>query len=310
MPEPTLEQKTTDDDSLKHLRAAFRGRRKFPAISVRQIHGHHILGARALLTVALIVALLLIRHSYIRENEALREQLAASRSSSGPSQPAAQKLHVDAATSAVSEAPRAPTKVGNDEIVIPKQLISDGSERDDAFFGPKDAHVVLMLFSDFTCERCKSFNLNTLPKLKSEFADDGSVQIIYRDLPLQPEGTAQLAAQLAHCAGEQGAYWSAFDLLSHTELLSPSDVLQASGKLKGVDQKRLSQCVQSKRYSSEVEKDRAQALELGAKGAPGLFIARRDGEKLQGVFIRGAQPYPVIRSEILRIVEEMKNNAT
>jgi protein-disulfide isomerase len=271
------------------------------------------LSSPLVLGLALFAGIVLFGRYLQNENAKLRERLVASELTSRRLQSSVQQLTLETSqqqnTARVSadQSKKSETNAGPSNAAISEQTLeSDGSEKDDAFLGPKDAPVVVMLFSDYLCNKCREFHRQTLPKLKSEFADTGKVKIIYRDLPLQAEGLATAAAQFAQCVGEQGKYWDAFAQLSTTTLTTPEDLDALASSFPGLDTRRLQLCSKGSRYTSEIAKDRAQGIALGASGAPDLYVARNTGgENFHGVFIRGAQPYPVIQEEILKVLQSV-----
>ena len=185
--------------------------------------------------------------------------------------------------------------------IVPQRFEPDGSHLDDPFLGPRDAKTIVMAFGNFQCRPCRTFFDETFPQLKSEFADSDRVKVIFRDFPLRTNPQAMKASTLAHCAGEQGAYWKMFDLLfQERERVDAGEFEALAQLLDNVDTDRLKQCAGSARYERELQKDIAEAVRLGARGAPGFFVGRQEeqGDAYQGVFIRGAQPYAVIRAQI------------
>src|SRR5687768_2772680 len=53
---------------------------------------------------------------------------------------------------------------------------------DDPSFGPDDAVVTIVEFSDFYCQFCTRFANETLPQLQARYGD--SIRFVYRDLPI------------------------------------------------------------------------------------------------------------------------------
>lgn len=191
-----------------------------------------------------------------------------------------------------------------EEAISESNFTADGSHKNDPFLGPKDAEIVIMAFSDFQCRPCRQFFQVVFPKLKETFLDTNKVQFIFRDFPLETNTHAREAASLAHCAGEQGAYWKAHDaLFSEIEAIDFGEFNKIIEKL-SIDAEKLNKCLKSGRYNKEIDGDIKEGVNLGAKGAPGFFLGKRSGEdKYEGIFIRGAQPYAVLRDLIERIVD-------
>jgi protein-disulfide isomerase len=160
---------------------------------------------------------------------------------------------------------------------------------DDPAWGPEDAPVVMVEFSDFQCPFCGRFHQETYPRIREVYGD--RIRFVYRDLPLpQIHPDAILAAQAAECADEQGAFWPYHDLLfsnqqdlSRTALGSYATQLELSIEV-------FNQCLDTERYQQEVSSDMQAADSYGIRGTPTFFINGRP--------IVGAQPFEVFAAVI------------
>ncbi len=143
--------------------------------------------------------------------------------------------------------------------------------------GDPKAPVVIIEFSDFQCPYCQSVQ----PTLKTLLAKyDGRVSLAYRDLPVRDiHPQAQLAAEAARCAGEQGKFWEYHDLLfaNQNKLDRPGLVDLAHG-LK-LEEKQFDSCLTSGKYQAQIEQDRQLGLRAGVAGTPGFFV---NGNLLSG----------------------------
>lgn len=192
-----------------------------------------------------------------------------------------------------------------EQAVSKASITSDGSYKNDPFLGPQNAKIVMMAFSDFQCRPCRQFFSMVFPEIKKDFIDTNKIKFIFRDFPLDTNIQAKEAASLASCAGEQGAYWKAHDLLfSNIEEIDRGNLNTVIEKL-GLDEKKLSRCIKSNRYLKEIEGDVKEGIKIGAKGAPGFFLGTiSDKGFFDGIFIRGAQPYPALKNLIERLTNE------
>ena len=160
---------------------------------------------------------------------------------------------------------------------------------DDPAWGPEDAPVVIVEFSDFQCPFCGRFHQETYPRIREVYGD--RIRFVYRDMPLpQIHPDAILAAQAAECADEQGAFWNYHDLLfsnqqdlSRTALGSYATQLELSIEV-------FNQCLDTERYQQEVSSDLQAADSYGIRGTPTFFINGRP--------IVGAQPFEVFAAVI------------
>src|SRR5207248_8644999 len=88
--------------------------------------------------------------------------------------------------------------------------------------GPDDAPVTLVEYGDFECPYCGQAE----PVVRALLADFGDLRYVWRHLPLADVHThAQLAAEAAEAAAEQGSFWEYHDLLfQHQDALTVRDL--------------------------------------------------------------------------------------
>jgi len=78
------------------------------------------------------------------------------------------------------------------------------------FLGDKDAPVLIIEYSSFTCPHCATFHTEILPKLKADYIDSGKVLLEYREVYF--DGPGLWAGLLARCQGNQ-KYFPMIDLI-------------------------------------------------------------------------------------------------
>lgn len=66
--------------------------------------------------------------------------------------------------------------------------------------GRDDAVVKIKIFSSFTCPHCANFHFQIIPKIKKQYIDNGKVQLIFIDFPL--DQAAFNASKLLHCVNK------------------------------------------------------------------------------------------------------------
>lgn len=193
--------------------------------------------------------------------------------------------------------------VESGEPIVSATLLPNSSQIDDPFIGPKDAEVIMMAFSEYQCAPCRRFYWDVFPELRKEFLDSGKIKFVFRDFPLKTNTNARPAAQLADCAGEQGYYWQMFEALYNSpEEVDSGNFYEIGKQVSAASQEELHSCMEKTIYNKEIDADIADGLSLGAGGAPGFFVGKKNEDgTFKGVFIRGAQPYGVIRNEIMKL---------
>jgi protein-disulfide isomerase len=159
---------------------------------------------------------------------------------------------------------------------------------DDTVIGDPNAPITLVEFSDFQCPYCARFFKTTLPLIEENYIKTGKVKWIYRDFPIGKHAQAELTAQTAECADEQGEFKQMHDLLfSEQETWAGNEdapkLMKEYAKKLGLDAKKFNECLDSKKYALEVRKDLVDGATSGISGTPGFFV--------NGKIISGAMPY-------------------
>jgi protein-disulfide isomerase len=174
-------------------------------------------------------------------------------------------------------------------VQIPEQVQRfDVPVDDDYIYGPEDAPITIVEFSDYECPYCKRWYDQVWLRLREEYPDE--IRLVYRDLPLPGHPNAIPSAEAANCAGEQDKYWQFHDLLFSDKYgLNAQAYLDYAGEL-GLDMEAFRQCVEERRYKEEVEADLAWASQLGVSSTPTFFI--------NGIPLVGAQPFEVFQQVI------------
>ena len=177
---------------------------------------------------------------------------------------------------------------------IPTGIASVNAEDlvdDDPVLGNKNAPLTIVEFSDFQCSFCARFRQQTFDQIKKEYVDAGKVKFVYRDFPLSSiHPMAQKAAEAAECADDQGKFWEYHDVIFEKQAsLSIASLKQWASEL-GLDTNDFNKCLDSGKYSSEVNKDSNDAQKAGGQGTP-FFIV---GE----VPVSGAQPFAAFQQAI------------
>src|SRR5580704_2305002 len=80
------------------------------------------------------------------------------------------------------------------------------------FAGDALPEATIQVFSDFQCPYCKMF-ATAVREIESKGIEGMNTKVEFRNFPLGFHPFAQLAAQAATAAGEQGKFWEMHDLL-------------------------------------------------------------------------------------------------
>lgn len=168
------------------------------------------------------------------------------------------------------EPSRARALLGTEEGIV--DLVPAVDVHRDHIRGPLDAPVTLVEFGDFECPYCGQAEA----VVRELLTDFGDVRYVWRHLPLNDvHPHAQLAAEAAEAAGEQGAYWEMHDmLLAHQGALRGADLLRYAEEL-GLDTDRFHKALRTHAHAPWVAEDVESADLSGVSGTPTFFVNGR-----------------------------------
>ncbi|MEU4193295.1 Na+/H+ antiporter NhaA [Kribbella sp. NPDC026611] len=143
--------------------------------------------------------------------------------------------------------------------------------------GPENASVTLVEYGDFECPYCGLAE----PVVRDLLRDD-DLRYVWRHLPLSDvHPRAQIAAEVAEAAGEQGAFWEMHDLLlANQDKLQPADLMGYARQL-GLDADRLHDDVKRHVAAARVAADVESADTSGVSGTPTFFV---NGQRHYGAY--------------------------
>jgi protein-disulfide isomerase len=160
--------------------------------------------------------------------------------------------------------------------------------------GKAGAKISVVEFSDFQCPFCKQFAPN-LRQIERDFGD--KVEVVYRQYPIPSlHPFAIKAAEASLCANEQGKFWELHDLMfAEQDRLGVSDLKEKARRL-GMNEKKFASCLDTGRYTEQVQHDMDEGKKAGVTGTPAVFV---NGVEIPG----GAVPYETISNYIQRMID-------
>ena len=192
----------------------------------------------------------------------------------------------------------------------PPVVVSNVSVDDDPTWGPTDAKVTVVEFSDFQCPYCSRFVTQTYAQLKQQY--EGKIRFVFRDFPLSTiHPWAEKGAEAAGCANEQGKFWEYHDAIFQNQtaitqtyttaaaaqpadanagLAAVVDTLKSTATDLGLDAAAFNQCLDSGTRAQEIQKDYQDGVSYGVQGTPAFYV--------NGLLISGAQPFANFQTAI------------
>jgi protein-disulfide isomerase len=135
--------------------------------------------------------------------------------------------------------------------------------------GPEQAAVTLVEYGDFECPYCGRAE----PVVRELLASFGDLRYVWRHLPLSDvHAQAQLAAEAAEAAAEQGAFWAMHDLLlARQDALRAVDLVRYAAELE-LDVDRFRSDLRRHGGAARIAEDVDSAGLSGVSGTPTFFL--------------------------------------
>jgi protein-disulfide isomerase len=136
-------------------------------------------------------------------------------------------------------------------------------------FGPKDAKLTVVEYSDFQCPFCGRA-ASAVGKLKEKYGQ--KVRFVFRQFPLSMHPEAGLAAEASLAAHAQGKFWPFHDLLfEHQRELSRAS-LEKYAQQAGLDMAKFKKALDEHTFAEAVKADQKLGAEGKVSGTPSIFV--------------------------------------
>jgi Na+/H+ antiporter NhaA len=179
-------------------------------------------------------------------------------------------------TNLLSPIKRANALLGTGQLLV--DLAAPVDPERDHVRGPAGAPVTVVEYGDFECPYCGQAE----PVVRTLLADSGDVCYVWRHLPLNDvHPNAQIAAEAAEAAAEQGKFWEMHDmLLEHQRDLRVRDLIRYAEILE-LDVAAFRTYLRTREGAPRVAEDVDSADLSGVSGTPTFFI---NGRRHQGAY--------------------------
>jgi protein-disulfide isomerase len=136
-------------------------------------------------------------------------------------------------------------------------------------FGPENAKVTVVEFSDFQCPYC-SRAADVVDQVKQKYGD--RIHFVFRQFPLPMHQNARGAAEAALAANAQGKFWEFHDKLFKNQGQLTRDGLEGFAKDAGLNVTQFKKALDSKTYAADVDSDVKMGESVAVQGTPTMFI--------------------------------------
>jgi len=149
--------------------------------------------------------------------------------------------------------------------------------------GPEDAPVTIAVYEDYACPHCKTYALNTLPKIRSEYVSEGIVRYEHHDFPIPvDERWSWQAASAARGVQETVDVEAFFDFstaLYENQGSFSLDLIASLAEEVDADPATIRTAADDEVYRPVLESDREQGLDAGVEGTPTVFVNGSDATR-------------------------------
>ena len=145
---------------------------------------------------------------------------------------------------------------------------------DDISYGPTDAPLAVIEYSDFQCPFCAEY-ASILKSLREKYGD--RVKFVFRNYPLAKHQWATIAAKAAYAASLQGKFWEMHDLLFEnqkewSESDDPRPYLDAYAGSLGLDLDKFHADADAQSTTDFIAKQAAEGKKGGVSHTPWLVV--------------------------------------
>lgn len=170
--------------------------------------------------------------------------------------------------------------------------------------GYPGAPITIEVFSDYQCPACRTFYLQTIRPVLTDYARFNKVCVIYHDFPLQMHAYSRKAARYALAARRIGReeWMSVTDALYSSQMVwsENGDVEKVvAGALSPKDMTRVKEMLGRPEIEKTIDSEIALARARGVNSTPTFFLAYR-GREQRAV---GGVSYNVLKDYLDRLLK-------
>lgn len=136
-------------------------------------------------------------------------------------------------------------------------------------FGPENAKVTIVEFSDFQCPYCAQAS-ETVKRIREKYGD--KVRFVFRQFPLSFHQNAHNAAEAALAAHAQGKFWPYHDRLFQHQSALDRKSLETYAQEVGLDVAAFKRGLDDGSFDGQIDADVALARDAKVDGTPTMFI--------------------------------------
>jgi len=154
-------------------------------------------------------------------------------------------------------------------------------------FGPADAKVQMVEFTDFECPACARM-AHVIKQIHDQYGD--RIHFTFRQYPLVKHPHARIAAEAAVIANTQGKFWEFHDLLYENQAQLDRPGLEEQAKQPGLNVATFKKSLDGHKFAATVEDDVTIGDRVPVQRTPTIYI--------NGVHVDNAANYEQVEQMI------------
>jgi protein-disulfide isomerase len=158
-------------------------------------------------------------------------------------------------------------------------------------FGPPNAKITMIVFSDFECPYCRELAKTLRDNIPQKYPTD--VRVVFKDFPIDSiHKWARAASEAAHCLASQkpGAFWAFHDwIFEHQQEINETNVrdrVLGFAKQQNLDVPQVSSCLANHATAQEIDRNQQIGAALQISQTPTIFV--------NGRTVSGAVPWQTL----------------
>jgi len=165
--------------------------------------------------------------------------------------------------------------------------------------GDPEADVRVMVFEDYACPHCRTYDLEVYPAVRSEYIEPGRIRYEYHDFPIpvdeQVSWQAASAARAVQAAADVTTFFEYRTRLFENQASLGPDTYEQLANEMDLDGESVRQAAVDETYRQTVNADREYGREIGVQGTPTVVV--------------GQQAVPPTFDEITSAIDDELGNA-
>ncbi|EMA45471.1 DsbA family protein [Halococcus saccharolyticus] len=140
--------------------------------------------------------------------------------------------------------------------------------------GDAEASVTVAVFEDFACPHCRTYNVDVLPQIESEYIESGTIRYEHWDFPIvnQQSNDAANAARAVQDRADDAAFWNYAGLLFENQSSLGADLYGSLASEVGLEADPVRSAATNRSYESTVQGDKEQGRQRGVTSTPTVVV--------------------------------------